>query len=336
MTSYIFKSAQTQFSIMWARVPLEKALEDPRLDETQKAKLQKAANARVYALQRMGLKGGSNYTRFSYLDRPYVTYVVSAAPAWKLEHHQWNYPLVGKMPYKGFASEADARREEKSLQAKGLETFLRGVTAYSTLGWFEDPILSTMLAQSEHQLVNLIIHETTHATLYIKNSADFNERLAVFVGNKGTEEYYLSLEGAESPTLQRIRDLNEDDERFSRFIGPEIQQLKDWYEALPENERDPLAKAQRIRSVQDRFTKEVLPKMKTNSYRRFPELELNNARLLYYRTYMQDLGDFEKLYEMTDSSWPRYIKCLKTLERHPDPERGLKDLLRNFETSPCQ
>ncbi|HRO68178.1 MAG TPA: aminopeptidase [Pseudobdellovibrionaceae bacterium] len=306
------------------------------MNEEQKAKLRRAKEARDFALSHVRLEPSDNYTRFSYVDRPYVSYVVSAAPKWKLEHHEWSYPVVGKMPYRGFADEEDAKAEQQTLERKNLDTYLRGVSAYSTLGWFEDPILSTMLSSSEQNLVDVIIHETTHATLYIKNSADFNERLAVFVGNKATEEFYLEKEGPRSPTLQKIKDFNHDDALFSAFIGPKIQELKAWYEGLPESERREESRKTKFKAIQEDFEKSLLPKMKTRAYKGFPQMRLNNARLLYFKTYMTDLSDFEKLYADTGRSWELFLKCAKTLESAKKPEEGLKELLKKIESSTAE
>lgn len=322
--SYYFKSAYNQLSMMSSKVSIEKALQDPNLSEEDKRKLELAQKAREFAEKDLHLKPTKNYTSFVKLDRPYVTYVVSAAPKWELKHHLWSFAFVGDMPYKGYFNELDAQEEEESLKKKDLDTFRRGVSAYSTLGWFNDPLLSSMLRYKDYDLVNTIIHETVHATLYIKNSADFNERMAVFLGNKGMEMYYLKEEGADSPTLKSIQAENEDDKLFSHFITQEIKDLEAWYKAGPAKDED--LRKKRIHEIQERFTKNVLPKMKSKSYERFPEIDLNNARLLNYKTYMQDLSDFEKLYESVGRDFSRFIEKCKGLEKSEKPEEDLKKL----------
>lgn len=322
---YYLKSAYNHLSMMSKRQPLESVLRDPALDPTVRSKLEAARAAHEFALRKIGLKETDNYTTYIQLDRPYVSWVVSAAPRWKLEHHEWHYPFVGDLPYKGFASEDDAKAEQDKLEKQELDTWLRGVSAYSTLGWFKDSVLSSMLRSPEHDLVNTIIHETTHTTLYIRSSADFNERLAVFVGNKGAEQFYLEREGPQSKTVKTIADENEDDRTFSDFIGPQLKALQTWYETLPADDRREELRRDRLKAIQSAFTKDIRPKMKTSSYDRFPQIELNNARLLYYRTYMQDLKDFEDLYQLT-GSWRLFLACAKTLERAEQPDLALKDL----------
>lgn len=324
---YIVSSGYNQMKLLNSRVPVEKALEDSTLSPEDKGKLALAQKAREFAEKDLHLKATKNYTSFVKLDRPYVTYVVSAAPKWELTHFNWSYPFLGKMPYKGYFNEADAKTEENELKEKDLDTYMRGVSAYSTLGWFNDPLLSSMLLYKNHDLVNTIIHETVHATLYIKHEADFNERLAVFLGNKGMEMFYLKEEGPDSPTLKLVQQENEDDQLFSKFISVEIKTLEEWYKNLPADQHNEEQRMARIKLIQENFKKDLQPKLKSNSYAKFPEMNLNNARLLVFKTYMQDLSDFEKLYEKLGRNFSQFIETCKSLEGSKNPSADLKKLL---------
>ena len=324
---YIMKSGVGQMKLMNARVPIDKALSDPHIDDAKKAKLRLALEAREFAEKELHLKPTKNYTSYVELGRPYVTYVVSAAEKWQLKTYQWSYPFMGKMPYKGYFNEPDAVEEEKVMAAQDLDTYMRGVSAYSTLGWFNDPILSSMLRYDDYDLVNTIIHETVHATLYIKHEADFNERLATFTGGKGAELFYLKKEGPQSGTLKTIREESEDNKLFSVFISAELESLKKWYEQLPPAERAEEKRMARIQEIQARFSKDLKPKLKTKNLDHFPELKLNNARLLLYKTYMQDLGDFQKLYDLAGQNFSEFINRCKSLESADDPAAELKKLI---------
>lgn len=304
---------------------LDEALKNPKLTPEQKRKIQLAQEAREFAEQSLSLKATKNYTSFVLLDRPYVTYVVSAAPKWKLEAYKWHYPIVGAMPYKGFFNELDAKKEEENLKQENLDTYMRGVSAYSTLGWFKDPLLSSMLQYKDYDLVNTIIHETVHATLYIKHEADFNERMAVFMGNKGTEMFYLKKEGSESPTLLTVRNENADDKIFSAWLSTKLKKLEKWYQNVPAHEQTDNKRQQQFVQLQEDFKKEMLPQLKTESYKKFQNIKLNNARLLVYRTYMQDLGDFEKLYEKTGGDFKKFLEECKAFEKEKNPVEALKD-----------
>lgn len=354
--NYYFSSAYNQMKILASRQPIEEALKNPQLGEKEKRKLELAQEARVFAEKKLNLKHTNNYTSYVQLDRPYVTYVVSAAPKWELKHHFWHYPIVGSLPYKGYFSEEAAKKEEKELKSQNLDTYLRGVSAYSTLGWFNDPILSSMTNYSDSDLVNTIIHETVHATIYIKSSADFNERLAVFLGNKGMELFYKEKEGADSPTLKNVVAENFDDKIFSEFMTEELKKLDIWYQekahhiqqqsdnklaSSHEVESSPVApvaigksstedletlRQKRLKEIQEKFSREILPKMQSRSYQKFSDLKLNNARLLVYKTYMQDLNDFENLFKKVNENFDLFLQEIKKLETSTDPNLELKKM----------
>lgn len=328
---YIWSSAYNQLKILNSRVPVEVALNDPTVTAEEKRKIELAQKARTFAESQLHLSKTKNYTSFVKLDRPFVTYVVSAAYRWELRHYEWSYPILGKMPYKGFFAEQEAQDEERILKNEDLDTYLRGVSAYSTLGWFRDPILSSMLRYKDYDLVNTIIHETVHATLFIKQEADFNERLASFLGAKGAEIYFMQTEGPKSPTLAEVKNENEDDKNFSEFISVELRLLEEWYKVLPPKDRIESKRNERILEIQKRFSETIQPKMKTRNYSKFASAKLNNARLLIYKTYMQDLGDFEKLYELTGHDFEKFLAQCRTFETEKNPSAGLKEILATLQ-----
>ncbi|MCM2280542.1 MAG: aminopeptidase [Bdellovibrionaceae bacterium] len=322
-TPYLIESAVSQADLLLSRVSIEKALQDERLSEEHKRKLKLAQEARLFAETALGLKKTKNYTSYVHLDRPYVTYVISAAPRTELKPYLWKYPLVGALPYRGYFKEARAKEEAEKLKTKDLDVYVRGVSAFSTLGWFRDPILSSMLRYQDHDLVNTIIHETVHATLYVKSKADFNERLATFIGNVGTMMFYQSREGEASATVDRIRRENADDQTFSTFISNEIDELTKWYEerkgqSIPEDLRQA-----RIAEIRARYEERIRPQISEGDYRGFTQGELNNARLLNYRLYFEDLSDFEAVYRKLGSDLKSFLAFCKTLEDADEPEKVL-------------
>lgn len=305
---------------------MEKALGDSRLTDEQKRKLKLAQEARVFAEANLGLKHTDNYSTYVHLDRPYVTYVVTAAPRQELQTYKWWFPVVGSVPYKGFFNPEKAKLEAEAMRARGYDAFVRGVSAYSTLGWFSDPLLSSMLSYKDHDLVDTIIHETVHATIYIRGHAEFNERLAVFIGHKGAEEFYRAKEGAESPTLKLMVGENEDDKLFSDFMAKEIKALKEYYEKnrevkIPEEERQA-----HFGAIKARFVAEVRPRLKiADSYRGFENSEINNARLVNYSLYNDNMGDFERAFAKLGRDFKKMLEFCKSLEKADDPEVALKN-----------
>ncbi len=329
---YYTQSAYNQMRILAKRTPIEKILEDKNLSADFKHKLSLSLEAHHFAIEYLKLKNTKSYTTYVDLERPYVTYVVRAAPKWKLQHHLWTFPFIGSVPYKGYFNESDAKDEERELQSENLDTYLRGVSAYSTLGWFDDPLLSSMTKYRDHDLVNTVIHETVHTTLYIKNSADFNERLAVFIGNKGTEMFYQQKEGLNSPTLLQIKNENDDDKIFSNFISPEINDLENWYKEnnnasiSSENSELEQKRIDRLATIQEKFKNNILPQLKSDSYQSFSKNKLNNAKLLIYKTYNQDLADFESLFQKANQDIPTFIELCKQFEESDNPTDALKKI----------
>jgi predicted aminopeptidase len=321
---YLIKSAYSQAELLRHRQPLEEALNDSSISEADKAKLKLANDAREFAEHRLGLKHTSNYQSFVQLDRPYVTYVLSAAPRDELKHYLWSYPLVGELPYRGYFDPEDARSEETAMKARGYDTVIRGVTAYSTLGWFRDPILSSMLRSEDYELVNTIIHETVHATIYIRSEADFNERLAMFIGNMGTEHFFIEREGPNSATLAKIRNEREDEKQFGVFVANEAKALEGWYAAHKGSALNETERQARLAEIQARFRNELQPKFRTpGMYASFASLPLNNARLLNYTLYFQDLAEFERAFVRLGSDLPKFLSFAKSLEKSDHPLEAL-------------
>lgn len=320
--SYLLKSARGQLNLLNSGESIEESLKDPQVTEEQKSQIRLAMEAKQFAEDKIGLKKTKNYSTFVNLDRRAASFVVSAAPKWELKHHLWYFPIVGNVPYKGYFDENDAKAEAEELKKQDFDTYMRGVTAYSTLGWFKDPLLSSMTKMKSYDLVNTIIHETVHATIYIKSSADFNERLASFIGDEATEVFYTDKEGADSPTVKRIRLENKDQHLFSDFISKEIQDLKTWYQ---ENKtHDEAERRTRIKKIQENFQTALKPKLKTDLYDKFPEIELNNARLMLYKTYQSDMTDFSAVFEKVNRSFSEMIKIAKHLEKTKKPDEELK------------
>ena len=321
---YLLKSAYSQADLLLRRVPIDEALRDPAVSAEHKRKLLLATEARLFAESALGLAKTKNYSSFVQLERPYVTYVVNASLKTQLTPHLWNYPLVGALPYKGFFDPDGAQKEAQSLERKGLDVHVRGVTAFSTLGWFKDPILSSMLNYEDHDLVNTIIHETVHATIYIKSEAQFNERLATFIGNKGTEAFYLKREGAQSATLEVMRNDSHDEHVFGEFISAELKSLEAWYDQRKGLEIIADEREKRLAEIGERFSRIVRPHLKRKeAYAGFESAKLNNARLLNYRLYFEDLSEFESVFESYGRDFQRMLAFCKSLEKATDPQAAL-------------
>ena len=319
---YFASSAYNQSKLLRARQPIEDVLTDPAVTEETKRKLKLVLEVKKYGEETLGLKPNKNYLTYVALDRDYVTYVLQVAPFNELTHYEWDYPIVGKMPYKGFFNPELAKAEAGKFPPEKWDTYVRGVSAFSTLGWFHDPVLSSMMRYSDHELVETILHETVHANIYIKNHADFNERLAMFMGVQGMKQFYSAREGTSSTTLKTVEKEDGDEKLFSKFISAELDSLKLWYK--DHKSFTPDEKKDRLAAIQNSFKAKLQPKMSTDMYKRFSDMKLNNALLLTYKTYLYDMTDFEKLFVKKKRDYKATLDFCRSLEGEKDPEAALK------------
>jgi len=205
---YGVEQAKGQLHIVWNAKPVEEYLKDPACPDSLKQKLALIDRIRKYAIDSLGLKDTRNYKTLYDQKGEEVMWVVMASKPFRLEAKQWTFPIVGSVPYKGFFDREKALRLRENLEKEGWDVNIRNPDGWSTLGWFTDPILSEMLARSAGDLANLIIHEMSHATIFVKDSIDFNENLATFIGDRGTEKFLISAFGRDSK--EYISYMNED------------------------------------------------------------------------------------------------------------------------------
>lgn len=239
---YIVNNAYHQARMLHSAEPVIKVLADPTLNPEHKQKLQLATRAKEFAESRLHLKKTKNYSTYVDLQRPYVTYIVSAAPKNELKYYTWYFPIIGSVPYKGYFTEQGAKDQAKELDEEGFDTYVRGVSAYSTLGWFKDPLLSSMMGYSDYDLVNTVIHETVHTTIYIKSNAAFNERLASYLGDLGARLFFEETVGSSKELIEVTQKEDHDQKLFGEFISEQIKSLETWY---AENKSNPQLEQER-------------------------------------------------------------------------------------------
>jgi len=268
-----------------------------------------------------------NYTRYVELDRDYLAAVVSASARDTFRRHEWSYPVVGTMPYKGFFDVEDARKERERLEKKDLDVWIRGVDAFSTLGWFTDPLYSYMRNYSPARLADLIIHESLHATIFIKGQVQFNEELAEFVGTQGARLYIISRYGEDSDQYREIFTSEEDSQTFVAFIQGLAAELEVLYSSNVSREEKLSEKERIIAEAQERFEREYDDLFSNDNYRGFSQMSINNAYIELFRLYYAQDNFFADLYERAGSDLPAFIAAAKTLTARGDPRAQLENAL---------
>ncbi|MDR0315366.1 MAG: aminopeptidase, partial [Treponema sp.] len=281
---YTLKQGSTLLGYLNRAVPLESLLETSDIDGAgNNSFVERVQDIRRFAMEELGLKMSKNYTRYVQIDRDYLAAVVSASAQDSFSRYEWHFPVVGAMPYKGFFNVEDARKERAKLEKKGLDVWIRGVDAFSTLGWFRDPLYSYMRNYSPYRLADLIIHELLHATVFIKGQVQFNEELAEFVGSEGARLYMESRFGIDSEEYRTIAAAEENNRRYVAFIQELSAELQILYASGQEREAKLLEKERIINAAKERFDAEYENRFTSDNYRGFSSLPVNNAYLELFR-----------------------------------------------------
>jgi predicted aminopeptidase len=309
---YISKLGWHQGFINFHSVPIQEILEDRHVDEGTKEKIRFIQEVKCFGEKRLGLKGTKSYTKFFEARGP-ILYVITASEKDRLQLYAWDFPIIGKVTYKGFFTKEAALKEEQSLEKKGLDTFIQQAGAYSTLGWLNDPIFSSMMKWNQIALANLILHEMTHATVYFKGETDFNEQLATFVGNRGAIDFLIEKYGKGSKEVAEAIHIQEDDLLFSRWVDQVCQRLSTYYAKEISRDEKLRGREEIFRSIKEEF-RQIKLQFKTECYKDFDEMDLNNAVLLAYRQYIHRLERFEAIYEYLGRNLRKVVELFKEIK----------------------
>jgi predicted aminopeptidase len=263
--------------------------------------LVRVQDIRGFAVEELGLKNNKNYTRYKVLGRSYLADVVQACDAASFTPFLWNYPLLGPMPYQGFYERNDAEAEATRLKALGYDVIVRKVDNFSTLGFFKDPVYSFLTSYSPGEIANLIIHEQAHATLFVKGQSDFNEEFATFVGDEGAKAWLLSRYGKDSTELREVEEERADAADFLSYLLELKGELSALYargNASGVSRAEILARKQdAIASFKERYERDYAPLYRTEAYRGYTDLPINNAYLSLYNLYNGDVPLLRSYFE---------------------------------------
>ena len=300
--AYVLKTGVRHMRMLAAKRPIERLLRDPRAPEGLKSELRLSQEARRFGLEDMGLGPTRNYTSYVEVPRPYVTLAVTACRKTSFEPYEWWFPVMGRIPYKCQFDPESARREARRLEAKGYDTALLEVEAYSTLGWTSDPVLSTMLGRGSGRLAEVLLHEMAHLTVYCKGQVEFNESAATFLGQEGAADFLGRRFGEDSP---EAREFSESLRREREYV----QAMEALYAALSRLYSSGASEEEKLRLREEAFSRARagLPPASGRT--------LNNAVVLGVRRYYRDLDDFRRLHEASGRDWRETLRVLRSLDR---------------------
>lgn len=331
---YVLRAAYEQSKILAARRDIDKVITDPETAPEQREKLQLVKDARSYA-QQMGLSPGGSFKSYAPVSRDPLAWVVVASRRDAFALHTWWFPIVGRVPYKGFFDKEDAEAQAKELEADGYECSIRGTEAFSTLGWFDDPVVSTTLKNSPFRIANTVIHESVHSTVWIPGHVAFNESLANFIGSQGSVAFFASRLGecrqastsCESQA-QQLTAIRKDDE-FQYELSELVERVYADLDAL--YKRTDLSSEQKVQLRNGVFAEATEPFRRGHPTVRILK-EVNNSEVIQLKLYLTKLSLFRELFGRCSGNWGAFIQAIRDIKEKVgrDPKKDPFDLLQEM------
>jgi predicted aminopeptidase len=314
---YYAQAVRGQSQLVFHRQDVASITNDPTTDPKLAARLLLAQKARRFASQHLGLPDNRSYTRYVDLHRNYVVWNVFAAPRYSVDPVLHCFPIAGCVAYRGYFAEADAKAEVERLQKKGDDVEIGGVSAYSTLGWFADPILSSMLRWDDDELDSTIFHELAHQLIYVKNDTAFNESFATFVQDQGLREWRLSRGlSAQNDQMQSM------DNGFTALLLDLRDRLKKLYASGASDAAMQAGKQREIAAFRERYLQwrdQNWPN--DHDYDAWVAKPINNARLLPFGLYDQWTPAFAVIFRQSGNQWSDFYARVRELSRQTKAKR---------------
>ena len=315
---YLFHVGKGQLKIVCGSKSTEAILRDPEVPESEKEKIRLVMEAKAFGEEALGLASSKNYTRYYLVKYPPIAYNLTASPRLTLEAYRWCFPIAGCLPYKGFFARESAERESARMSERKYDTYIRPVGAYSTLGWFKDPIFSTMLRYGDTSLVEVILHEMVHRTIFVKDQGAFNEGVATFVGEKGMETFFRGRGGLDPGQVEAMQQNREAKRLFQETVLDLADRLRLLYSADGEDGEKLAARGRVFEEAKASF-RTGLEALGSTGYGGLQREDWNNALLVSYLTYHQDPDLWEALYDRFGRDLTAMVEWLKQLKGVKDP-----------------
>ena len=315
---YYAQAAHGQFSLLAQAKPIDDWLADPATSERLRAKLQTVREIRRFAVEQLSLPDNGSYKNYAQLHRPYVVWNVVAAPALSLQAKQWCFPIAGCVDYRGYYSQQDAQDYADGLVRQGYDVQVLGVPAYSTLGWFNDPVMSTFINYPDGELARLIFHELGHQVVYVKGDSQFNESYATTVEELGLDRWLQARHDDKLAQAYRIFAARKED--FLELLLKYRSQLDADYQS---NAGD-ADKLQRKAAIFDALRAEY-QQLKVRwggfaGYDRWFAMPLSNAHLALVGTYHDRVPAFRALFRQS-RDFADFFERVKALAKLDKPQR---------------
>lgn len=317
---YVGQAALGHVRLMAGREPIDELLNNPSLDSRLTQQLQLVGQAREFAEAYLYLPANGSFTSFVALDRPFPVWNVFAAPALSLTPLSWCFPVAGCVSYRGYFSQQAAVEFSNQLASEGFDVYVAGVEAYSTLGWFNDPLTSAVLWRNNNQLIALVFHELVHQHYYLPGDTAFNESLATFIEQEGLRRWHSGR--AEVEAMAAYEAQEQQRQAFIDFVLA----YRDRFAALYRSES---ASEGQKQALQDEMRSEWLARGESAGYQVFFQGPLNNAQLSTVGSYFDWVPAFRQLLTEEGGDLQRFYDRIEELMHLPDMERRqvLKEMM---------
>ncbi len=327
---YLTRAGIEQTAILEKRKPIERLVNDSAIPAETRAYLALVLAVRTHAAE-IGLNAGETFTTYADIGRDTLLLVLSASPRNCICPHLWKYPIVGRVPYKGFFDVGMATREADKFASRGFDISLRPAAAYSTLGWFEDPLLSTSMVRDSVELAGLVFHEIAHNSLYVKSATSFNESFAQLVGYRSAEEFFRGR--GDSALADRARDRWYDEIVLGEFYDALLTRLEAFYAGKPTGDSLEAGRAAIARWSREQLEGPYAGRFQTVRVGRLAERPINNATLVGVRIYRTHLDWFDRWYADHGGSVQASVAALKELMRGVPGDSAFARMRRALEDS---
>jgi predicted aminopeptidase len=319
-TTYLMQAAGGEYHVLHEREPIDKVLADPNTPPLLRAHLTQVHAAREFASQELGLPDNDSYRSYADIHRRFVVWNVVATPHFSVTPIRWCFPVAGCVAYRGYFHEQDARDHALELESRGYDVAVDGVPAYSTLGRFADPVLSSMLPYGDDELAATIFHELAHQLIYVPGDSEFNEAFATTVEDTGLERW-LAQRG-DVTRIKAYRDGETREQAFVSLFARTRRQLAQLYgSGLPEPQMAAEKAAVFAGLAADMRALEKHQGVSYPLYEEWLAAGLNNARLASVATYYDCVPGFKRLLEEEGNDLPRFYAAVRRLAQLPREER---------------
>jgi predicted aminopeptidase len=307
---YVTRAGFEETRILKSRQPITRLVRDSSIAPAVRRSLGLVLETRDYAA-RLGLEAKETYTTYSDVGRDTLLLVLQAAPKDCICAHTWKYPIVGRIPYKGFFDPKAAQREASRFAARGYDIYLRPSSAFSTLGWFNDPLLSTALTRDSVELAATVFHEIAHNTLYVKSATPFNESFAQLVGYRSAQAFFR--EKGDSLLARQAADRWHDEIVLGEYYDGLVRRLQALYAAHPDSASLEEGRRSAAAWAREQLEGPIGQRLRTFRIGRLTARPINNAQLVGARIYRTRLDLFDRWYEEHGRDVRQSVSTLKTL-----------------------